>query len=99
MGAGCGDNWVAISNVGLSFVIGLAVAYIAWRQWQTARQKLRFDLFDRRYALYESLQQMINAALSDTDFQLAKLGSYLTANARAQFLLNDDAVDKYISTL
>ncbi len=28
------------------------VAYVAWQQWRTARNKLKADLFDRRNSLY-----------------------------------------------
>src|SRR5207247_751468 len=95
----CGVNMLAISNFVLSGVVAAVAGYIAWQQWQTARQRLRLDLFDRRYALYESLQQMINEALSDTGYALDKLGKYLAAAAPARFLLNNDAIDNYISGL
>jgi hypothetical protein len=89
---------VAISNLVVSGVVAVVAGYIAWRQWQTAHQKLRLELFDRRFTLYDSLQQLINEALSDSGYLLAKLGKYLTAVAPARFLLADD-IDQYISGL
>ena len=38
-------------------VLGLM---IAWRQYQTARSKLRLDLYDRRYRVYTDLTAFIN---------------------------------------
>lgn len=45
--------WQTTNSIGL-VVIGLLGVYVAWRQWRTARQKLRFDLFERRLAIYEA---------------------------------------------
>ena len=95
----CVNIWLAASNILLSVVIGAVAVYIAWQQWKTARQKLRLDLFDRRYAFYESLKQMIDEAQSNKRDLLATLGKYLTRRTTAQFLLHDDAIDKYVSRL
>ncbi len=35
-----------------SVVIGSIAAYVAWRQWRTAQDKIQLDLFDRRFALF-----------------------------------------------
>jgi hypothetical protein len=37
----------AIAQIAVSFAIGLAVGYVAYQQWKTARDKLRLDLYDR----------------------------------------------------
>jgi uncharacterized protein YhaN len=37
-------------------VIGGIGAYIAWRQWRTAHDRLKLDLFDRRLAAYQRLK-------------------------------------------
>lgn len=40
---------------GAPIAISGAVGLIAFFQWRLARQKLRLDLYNRRYAIYESL--------------------------------------------
>ena len=35
--------------------IAVLVAIITWRQWITNRARLRHELFDRRYAVYEQI--------------------------------------------
>ncbi|ALN73186.1 hypothetical protein [Aureimonas sp. AU20] len=40
-----------------TLIVGMSVAYIAWRQWQTAREKLALDLFDKRFAIYQTITQ------------------------------------------
>ncbi|PPK49807.1 hypothetical protein [Marinobacter persicus] len=33
-------------------IISFLIAFIAWREWSTNRQRLKFELFDRRYEVY-----------------------------------------------
>jgi hypothetical protein len=40
-------------------VVGGLGAYIAWRQWRTAHDKLKPELFDRRLAAYRQLNDAI----------------------------------------
>jgi hypothetical protein len=37
----------------ITTLLGALVAYVAVRQWLTARDKLRLDLYDRRFAIYK----------------------------------------------
>ncbi|MEM1488675.1 hypothetical protein SH041_11365 [Stenotrophomonas geniculata] len=51
--------------VGQILVAG-AVGVIAWRQWRTARNKLKADLFDRRYKLFRQLEEALDVAMTAT---------------------------------
>ncbi len=42
------------------FIIGLIAAFIAWRQYRTARAKLNLDLFEKRYAVFEVTWQFLS---------------------------------------
>jgi hypothetical protein len=44
--------FVSIATLFLS----VAVAVIAWQQWRVADNKLRLDLFERRYKVYDALR-------------------------------------------
>ena len=39
----------------LTPLIAVLAAYIAWQQWRTNQLRLKHELFDRRYALYEKI--------------------------------------------
>jgi hypothetical protein len=47
-------------------LVALAVAVIAYRQWATARDKLRLDLFEKRFSIYVLLLAAMAAALSQS---------------------------------
>lgn len=82
-----------------TLIIGACVAYIAWRQWQTARHKLRMDLYDRRLALYRTVMRVHGNAsgghVSEADFvDLSR------AVQEMEFLFNaqaHDALGRWIS--
>ncbi|HEV8552511.1 MAG TPA: hypothetical protein VGR65_03865 [Casimicrobiaceae bacterium] len=48
----CDLCWTTILSALSTPLLATVAGYIAWRQWQTARNKLRFDLFDKRLAVY-----------------------------------------------
>ena len=47
-------NWPAVTGVG-QLAVGAAVFVVAYRQWQTARNKLKSDIYERRRATYSEL--------------------------------------------
>jgi hypothetical protein len=46
------DIWYYLSTL-VPIVISITVAWIAWCQHQTNRSKLKLDLYNRRFAIYE----------------------------------------------
>ncbi|HEL5401728.1 hypothetical protein [Stenotrophomonas maltophilia] len=45
-------------------LVAAAVGIIAWRQWRTARNKLKADLFDRRFTLFRNLEDALDVAMT-----------------------------------
>ncbi|HTV35576.1 MAG TPA: hypothetical protein VMF12_04020 [Xanthobacteraceae bacterium] len=57
----------------VAVVVGGLAGYIGWRQWQTGNYRLRLDMFDRRYAMYEATKLLfgtiaINGSVTSSDF-------------------------------
>ncbi|NRP02031.1 hypothetical protein [Stenotrophomonas maltophilia] len=55
------DLQIKLATAAGQLGLALMVFYVAWRQWRTARNKLKLDLFDRRFAAYEELRDAANA--------------------------------------
>ena len=45
--------------------ISCAVAYVAWQQWKTARDKLQLDRYEKRFRIYNATTDFISAVAWD----------------------------------
>ena len=52
-------EWVAVLQALLVPVIAAVGAFIAWQQMQFSRIRLQHDLYDRRFAIFRSTEQML----------------------------------------
>lgn len=41
--------------------LSCAVAYVAWQQWKTARDKLQLDRYEKRFRIYNATTDFISA--------------------------------------
>ena len=69
-----------------TLVLGVAVAFIGWRQWLLARHRFRLDLFEKRYKVYESARQFLAVILSRADFSDEDLRAFNIGTLDAVFL-------------
>lgn len=74
----------------LTPTIGITVAYIAWRQYQTAKDKLRLDLFDRRYRVYHALMKFVSKAAHETPLTSETLEEFYSDTLDYQFLFGSE---------
>ena len=76
-----------------TFFLSVAIVIIAWLQLRVARNKLRLDLFDRRYKVYEATR----AFLRDSVQTSAQLQHFLSVfndeTSNAEFLFRTDVVN------
>ena len=75
--------------------IALVVAWIALQQWWINRERLRLDLFDRRYAVFESTRKFISEIVRDADFDHLQQQAFWTGTVDASFLFHSE-VTEYI---
>ena len=68
--------------------------YFARKQWRTAEEKVRLDLFDRRLALYEELRSVVGRHLGSGIDETA-LFNFKGAISRAHFLFGPE-VTKFL---
>lgn len=82
----------------LTPVIAVVTTYIAIQQYRTNRLRIRLELFEKRYAIYEGAKDFIILAVQDGDLTNE---AFFKLNNETQdaFFLFDRHVDEYIDTL
>ena len=81
----------------LTPIIAIIASWIAYQQWKTSRRqhelaqdKLKLDLFDQRYKVYQGLLDFIDAANIDGRPSREAFGRFYLAINPAKFLFGDD---------
>lgn len=81
------DEWIQILQGALTPLIAALAVFIAWQQWTTNRNKLKLDLFERRYAYYEAATEMVGRILTSGRASTELTFEFLTRTKGAKFLL------------
>ena len=76
-----------------TLVLGCAIAYVAWQQWRIARHRLRLDLFDRRYKIYDATRKFLSIILREARFEDSQLFEFYAGTSDAEFLFDSAVVD------
>jgi hypothetical protein len=71
-------------------VIAAVGAGIALQQMHLARVKLRHDLYDRRFAVFQAARKLLAEVLTQGRASDDQIRSYVVGTADAGFLLNQD---------
>ena len=82
-----------LMDIILPTVIASFAVYIAWRQHQTARNKLKLDLFDRRFKVYGGVIDLLSTVLRDGQVHSDDLTKYHVETNAKEFLFDDDIVE------
>jgi hypothetical protein len=84
--------WIALVQALSSVIIGAAVVYIAWRQWNTASEKLIIDLFDKRFSLYQRAHDIIRPITTSGRASDNDVDAFDKFEREASFLFGNEVV-------
>lgn len=80
-------------------VITAAVAlWIAYQQYQTNRAKLRLDLYDRRFRVFDAVGTLLATVYRDADVDIAAISKFTVLTNEAVFLFGPE-VPAYLHEL
>lgn len=83
----------------LTPVIAVVAVYIAWQQWQTNKQKLVLDRYDRRLRVYEEVRKILSIVTRDADVKnLEDLMRFRTSVSEADFLFGSE-IPEYLDEI
>jgi hypothetical protein len=77
-----------------TFFLSVAVGIVALLQWRLAHNKLRLDLFDRRYKIYEATSKFVDAIVNDSAHDVdSHLNDFNAGTSNAEFLFDTDVLN------
>lgn len=82
--------------------ISCAVAYVAWQQWKTARDKLQLDRYEKRFRIYNATTDFISVVAWDVSGNICQdqVIKFDMARREAYFLFaGDDDLLKFLDDL
>jgi hypothetical protein len=78
--------------------LSVAVVTIALLQWRVADNKLRLDLFDRRYKVYDAARNFLASISRDASVTQSHLAEFNIGTSDAKFLFEPD-VGEYLAEI
>ncbi len=87
------QDWIEISKALLTPVVALFGAWLGYRQYSVSREKLRLDLYDRRYKVYFCIASCLEQAVRDGTATNELLIKYNVGTRDVLFLFDSSIVD------
>lgn len=88
-------HWTQYLSALLAPIVAVFGSLIAYRQWVLARNKLKLELFDRRYRVYEAARTLLASIMTTGKAKDEELWKYLAAVRESRWLL-DTAAAEYL---
>ena len=78
------------SNVWVTVALGTLALVVAFGQWSTAKQRLRIDLFEKRFAVYQAARDFLRSVTASNRVGSDALTAYFLATTEAKWLFNKE---------
>lgn len=86
----CDPHWTNYLAALLAPTVAVLGSVIAYRQWRTAQNKLKFELFDRRFSVYEASRNLLASIITSGKAKDEEVFKFLLATREAKWLLNNE---------
>lgn len=87
------ESILMISSGFLTPLIAILAIYIAFKQYRIQRYKLRFDLYDRRFKIFERIKEFISKIGPKNRMESKEIGIFYTSIIEYRFLFDQDVND------
>lgn len=90
--------WITYLSALLTPLVALLGIVIAFRQWRTAQQKLKLDLFNRRFVVYDATMLAMSTVARRGSIRPDEVEQFAAGTRGAKFLFNEE-VEAYLERL
>lgn len=84
----CDPHWTAYLSALLTPTVAVLGSFIAYRQWRTAQNKLKLELFERRFVVYSAATTLIGSIMSSGKAKDEELFKFLSSTHDAKWLFS-----------
>ncbi len=91
-------DWFDIISAFSIPLITIIAAYIAWQQWKVNERRLKHELFNRNFLVYEAILNFIGSIVASGKAKDANLYNFNKDTKVAKFLLGKD-INKFINDI
>lgn len=88
------QSWVDILSALLVPVIAIVGLYVAYQQYQINKQRLRHETYERRLAVYKSVQRYLSEILREGKTTYNRAHQFNSEASEAAFLFDSSVQDK-----
>jgi len=89
---------IAVATTITTAIVAILVGIITWGQWATNRARLKHELFDRRYQVYERITAFLAEVLQAGRVPVGREFEFLRETKRAYFVFDCDVDVKTLVT-
>lgn len=86
----CEKDLIDIGSALAVPIIAFIAVYVAWRQWKLDQRRLRHELFDRNFRVYEAVLGFLGSVISSGKAKDEHLYRFRGETRAAKFLLGED---------
>lgn len=72
----------------VALIAALFAGLIAWRQWRTAQNRLKLDLFDRRFVIYDKTRGFLVSILASGRVERGGSARFISDTRPSKWLFN-----------
>ena len=83
-------HWTQVLAALLTPTIAVFGLFIAYLQWRTAQNKLKLELFEKRFAVYDVARRFIASVITSGKAKDEEMNKFLSGTCETKWLLNDD---------
>jgi uncharacterized membrane protein len=84
--------WLKYGQAIALIALPMVGAWIAWEQMQIARAKLKNDLYDRRFKVYDATMELLSHALTHGRVSDEALHKFALQTAESTFLFEEEVI-------
>lgn len=86
-------NWTTYLAALLTPTVAVLGSFIAYRQWRLTQNKLKLDLFDRRFTVYDAARTFLGSIMRSGKAKDDDTFKFMIATREAKWLLNDSIAE------